>query len=75
MTYQYECQGCGRQFEAKLPMTESDRPVPCPTCGSDTRKLISAPAVVLDWYKSESVHDSVRFRPAATSSRLVGAGD
>lgn len=31
--YEYDCPGCGRLFDKRLPMTEADQAV-CPHCGS-----------------------------------------
>ena len=40
---------------------------PCPQCGSAEhviKPIVSTPGIVMNWYKSESVHESTRFRPA-----------
>ncbi len=31
--YEYECEGCGRRFEAFLRSLQSERPASCPHCG------------------------------------------
>jgi putative FmdB family regulatory protein len=62
--YDYICQKCRHVFEVRHRMT-FDGEVLCPACtGNETTKLISAPASVLDWRQSESVHNSTRFRPS-----------
>lgn len=35
MIYTYECEECGKQFDANVPMSENKRPLtePCPLCG------------------------------------------
>ncbi len=34
-TYQYECEICGNKFEVQRKMTESDKELQCPRCGSE----------------------------------------
>lgn len=69
--YDYKCQ-CGHVFETRHSMSFTGR-VTCPECGSDdTRKVISAPASVLDWRLSESVHNSTRFRGRTLNRALSG---
>ena len=33
--YEYECQSCGRRFEVRRRIGESDSEVKCPGCGAD----------------------------------------
>lgn len=42
-TYDYQCKSCSHAFTAMHKMSES-APV-CPECGSDVKKLLSAPAI------------------------------
>ncbi|MBN1247165.1 MAG: zinc ribbon domain-containing protein [Anaerolineae bacterium] len=32
--YEYQCQDCGSQFEARRAMKDADAPISCPACGS-----------------------------------------
>jgi putative FmdB family regulatory protein len=43
-TYDYECADCG-PFSDVRPMAEFDRPQPCPDCGVDAPRLLTAPAL------------------------------
>jgi putative FmdB family regulatory protein len=43
-TYEYECPDCG-PFAENRPMAEFDRPQPCPDCGVDAPRLLTAPAL------------------------------
>lgn len=44
--YEFECPKCGI-FEKVLKMAHSKEPQECPTCGGDTKKLISRTGFVL----------------------------
>ncbi len=42
--FEYECRGCGRQFEA---FVSADRAPLCPACdGEELQKLLSSPGMV-----------------------------
>jgi putative FmdB family regulatory protein len=70
--YDYKCRQCEHIYETRHSMNFTGR-VTCPECGSDdTRKVISAPASVLDWRLSESVHNSTRFRQRVPNRALAG---
>ena len=43
-TYQYECADCG-PFSGVRPMSEYNRPQPCPGCGRDAPRLLTAAAI------------------------------
>lgn len=43
-TYQYECEDCG-PFSEVRPMSEYDRPQPCPDCGQDAPRLLTVAAI------------------------------
>lgn len=43
-TYEYECGDCGPFTEVR-PMAEYDRPQPCPDCGIEAPRLLTAPAL------------------------------
>ena len=50
--YEYACDSCGHEFE-KLMKMSADAP-PCPECGSEVRKKVSAAGFILKgggWYK------------------------
>lgn len=36
--YEYQCQDCGSQFEARRAMKDADAPIPCPECGGAQAK-------------------------------------
>ncbi|MGC9520251.1 MAG: FmdB family zinc ribbon protein [Anaerolineae bacterium] len=36
--YEYQCQECGLQFEARRAMKDADAPIACPECGSTHAK-------------------------------------
>ncbi len=40
--YEYRCDDCGAQFEARRAMRDADSPIECPECGSmHTRRGLS----------------------------------
>jgi putative FmdB family regulatory protein len=43
-TYDYECEDCGPFTEVR-PMVEYDRPQPCPDCGQEAPRLLTAPSL------------------------------
>ena len=61
--YDYICDKCNSSFEQRHKMSFTGQ-VTCNGCGEPVRKIISAPAVVMDWRDSDSVHESKRFRSA-----------
>jgi putative FmdB family regulatory protein len=40
--YDYDCERCGG-FSARRSMQEAGQPLPCPTCQTRARRVISAP--------------------------------
>ena len=40
--YEYTCESCGRGFESVRSLSRKDDPAPCPECGSQGRRQISA---------------------------------
>lgn len=38
--YEYECQRCGRLFDARRRIDESETGVACPTCGTQEAKRV-----------------------------------
>ncbi len=40
-TYEYRCTNCGKDFEARRPMSEASEPATCPACGARADKLPS----------------------------------
>lgn len=36
--YEYSCQECGKQFQARRPMKDADAPIDCPVCGAHHTK-------------------------------------
>ncbi len=43
-TYDYECADCG-PFTETRPMSEYAQPQPCPDCGEQAPRLLTAPAL------------------------------
>lgn len=68
--YDYQCLSCDHIFELKRGMFEEDPR--CPECDNSVRKIISAPASILDWRMTEAVVNSQRFRSAVRNRRLGG---
>jgi len=66
--YQYQCEDCTAIFEQRHPMGSTE-PVTCAICGEPARKIISSPAIVMNWRDSDSVHESKRFRTAVSQQR------
>jgi putative FmdB family regulatory protein len=33
--YEYQCEDCGSQFEARRAMKDADAPIACPACGGE----------------------------------------
>jgi|GEM_PF-2343671 len=53
-TYDYECKECGKVFEVFRHLSELDRDVKCPNCGSEkTEQVFSVPYI-----KGETVSGS-----------------
>jgi len=72
--YDYKCQDCDLFFEARHRMDHSG-PVPCPRCSGDhTSKVYSSPALVMNWFMSEAIHNSKRFRPAVVNRAVAEGG-
>ena len=61
--YDYQCYDCDRTWDQRWPMHAKTNPN-C-KCGSSNvvKRIVAAPASVLDWKDSDSVHLSKRFRP------------
>jgi putative FmdB family regulatory protein len=36
--YEYDCQDCGTEFQARRPMKDADAPIACPECGGERSK-------------------------------------
>ncbi|MBI4331564.1 MAG: zinc ribbon domain-containing protein [Chloroflexi bacterium] len=47
--YEFYCPRCHAQFELTRPFSQSDQPAPCPKCGGEARKLVSACAANADY--------------------------
>lgn len=54
--YEYECPKCGNVFEEWGKASEAHREVPCPKCGSPSKRVMSRTSFVLKgdgWYVSD----------------------
>lgn len=40
--YEYACESCGHGYESVRPLSRRDDPAPCPECGSQGRRQLSA---------------------------------
>ena len=40
--YEYRCPKCEIDFELMRPMSEMSKPAPCPQCGTEAERLVSA---------------------------------
>lgn len=50
--YGYACPSCAHEFDRRLPISQYNEPQPCPECGTEAKKQISAPNFNLvgdDW--------------------------
>ena len=65
--YEYYCAGCAKEFELMRPISQSDDPGPCPTCGSNGQKLVSAAASKVDYYIKAPAKPAFRQHPQAKS--------
>jgi len=48
MTYEYECQKCGKRAEKDCPMGKAPRTVSCPSCKGVAKRVYSAVAIGID---------------------------
>lgn len=53
-TYDYKCEACDEQIEARRKISERDEPIKCPVlcCEGQMHRTVSAPAVHYDGLKS-----------------------
>jgi putative FmdB family regulatory protein len=71
--YEYSCNSCGHKFDTLQKMT--DPSPPCPKCGEEVRKLVSAAAFVLKgggWYKD---HYGLKGSAGGSTSEGGSSGD
>lgn len=47
--YEYYCSKCKSVFQLQRPMSEFDKPVPCPDCGRNAERLMSSFASKIDY--------------------------
>jgi putative FmdB family regulatory protein len=72
-TYEYHCDGCGREFEVKQRISE-DPLKTCEVCGGSVRRLLSAAPFILKgggWYVTD--YPSASRKKALDSEK--GGGD
>jgi len=63
--YEYYCAACGKEFEIRRPISESDAPTSCPSCGGVAQKLVSATASKVDYYIRAPAKTPFRQHPRA----------
>jgi putative FmdB family regulatory protein len=44
--YAFSCAGCG-DFDVTRPMDQAAAPAPCPVCGTEARRMFTAPGLAL----------------------------
>ena len=44
--YAFTCAGCG-SFELTRPMEQAAAPAPCPTCGTEARRVVTPPGLAV----------------------------
>jgi putative FmdB family regulatory protein len=67
--YEYQCRGCGNQFEALV--RKSDTPA-CPKCESnDLERLISLPALKTETTKAQAMKAAKKRDQAQGTERTV----
>jgi putative FmdB family regulatory protein len=72
-TYEYQCTGCGREFEVRQRISEAPLTV-CETCGGALKRLLSAAPFILKgagWYVTDYPSES---RKKALESEKSSAG-
>lgn len=71
--YEYQCPTCEETFDRMLSMSRFDEPQACPSCGGETKKVISAPEVIFkgdDWAsKNNRIAGQMRDKNKRLSSR------
>lgn len=69
--YEYLCDGCGSDFTALRPMSQSSQPHPCPDCGGEAqRALLSAPAYAgmpAADRKAHAINERARHEPRSSA--------
>jgi len=59
--YEYECSECGRKFELRRSMSDSDSDIKCPECGKGILKR------VLSLFSTSSSASSASCAPSAST--------
>lgn len=65
--YHYECEVCTAAFEQIRPVSERNRPVACPDCGSERTRLCIVSIRI-------GREGKVKHRPRTPAEALAGAG-
>ncbi|MBI2910705.1 MAG: zinc ribbon domain-containing protein [Chloroflexi bacterium] len=58
--YEYCCAACKKEFELMRPLSQMGDPAPCPSCGAEGQRLISAFASKVDYYIKASTKPPFR---------------
>ncbi|OGS36930.1 MAG: hypothetical protein A2293_11965 [Elusimicrobia bacterium RIFOXYB2_FULL_49_7] len=64
MTYEFQCQACGRFFETEKRMTDNSNE-PCPVCGKESLRVITGGAGFLAGGKSKTPCDTMGTCPGS----------
>jgi putative FmdB family regulatory protein len=67
--YEYTCEGCGHTYESIRPLSRRDDPPPCPECGSNGQRQLSAFAFRNGRYGSFFKAGAPRTKPSDSGSR------
>ena len=65
--YEYYCFKCANEFELMRPISKSDDPGVCPSCGGESQKLVSAAASKVDYYIKAPAKPAFRQHPPGSS--------
>lgn len=63
--YEYYCSVCPKEYELMRPISKAGDPAPCPICGIEGQKLMSAAASKVDYYIRTPSKPAFRQHPLA----------
>jgi putative FmdB family regulatory protein len=66
--YEYYCPQCQTEFELMRPVSQVGKLAPCPSCGREGRKLVSACASKVGFYIRPPAKTAFRQRPEMSST-------
>lgn len=75
--YDYQCGECDCDFTMLMPMSRSADPMPCPDCGLDAQRVISAPhlsTMRADIRTAHQTNERSAHEPKMTKGHRCGTG-